>query len=199
MQQTNALVAATIALGTLYCFLGYRTLRFALGLGGFILAGGVAATIVNWITQGNQTAALIGLFCGGVCGAYALVFLYRTGIFFLGLVAAALIAQTAIGARPEMWIPGAIFLVAVIGGLVALLMERPVILLSTSAVGAWIVISGVVYFIVSPDELSELHTALMSDDQKGIVLIAWCVLAVAGVLSQFATTQPKKVLKKVKV
>ncbi len=190
-QQINGLIAAAVAIGTLYCFLGYRTLRFVLGLTGFLMAGGVAATLVNWISQGNQLAALIGLFIGGVCGAFALYFLYRTGVFLLGLMGTALIAHTVLSAQPDTWIPFAVLGIAVVGGLFALLLERPVILLATAALGAWMVVSGVTYFILGSGELEEVSKLFESEDQRMIVVASWAVLTVAGALSQIATTKKK--------
>ena len=120
-QQLNGLIAIAVAIDTLYCFLGYRTLRFVLGLTGFLMAGGVA----------------------------------------------------------------------VLGGLVALLLERPVIMLATAALGAWMVVSGVAYFIVGSGEQEGLTEFLQSEDQRMIVIASWAVLAVAGALSQVATTKKK--------
>lgn len=191
-QQINGLIAAAVAIGTLYCFLGYRTLRFVLGLTGFLMAGGVAATLVNWISQGNQLATLIALFIGGMCGAFALGFLYRTGVFLLGLMGTALITHNVLAAQPDTWIPLAVLGLAVAGGLFALLIERPVILLATAALGAWMVVSGVAYFIVGSSELEELPKILESEEQRTIVLAAWAVLALAGALSQVATTKKKR-------
>ena len=190
-QQLNVLIVTAVAIGTLYCFLGYRTLRFVLGLTGFLMAGGVAATLVNWISQGNQLAVLIALFIGGMCGAFALYFLYRTGVFLLGLMGTALIAHNVLSAQPDTWIPVAVIGVAVLGGLVALLLERPVILLATAALGAWMVVSGVAYFIVGSGELEGLTKVLESEEQRMIILASWAILAVAGVLSQVATTKKK--------
>lgn len=190
-QQLNGLIATAVAIGTLYCFLGYRTLRFVLGLTGFLMAGGVAATLVNWISQGNQLAVLIALFIGGMCGAFALYFLYRTGVFLLGLMGTALIAHNVLSAQPDTWIPVAVIGVAILGGLVALLLERPVILLTTAALGAWMVVSGVAYFIVGSGELEGLTKVFESEEQRMIILASWAILAVAGALSQVATTKKK--------
>jgi hypothetical protein len=155
------------------------------------MAGGVAATLVNWISQGNQLATLIALFIGGMCGAFALYFLYRTGVFLLGLMGTALITHNVLAAQPDTWIPLAVLGLAVAGGLFALLIERPVILLATAALGAWMVVSGVAYFIVGSSGLDEMTKLLESEDQRTIVIASWAVLAVAGALSQVATTKQK--------
>ncbi|MDK1020603.1 MAG: TMEM198/TM7SF3 family protein [Candidatus Hydrogenedentes bacterium] len=191
-QQVNGLIAIAVAIGTLYCFLGYRTLRFVLGLTGFLMAGGVAATLANWISQGNQLATLVALLIGGLCGAFALYFLYRTGVFFLGLMGTALISHNVLAAQPDTWIPLVVLGLAVAGGLFALLIERPVILLATAALGAWMVVSGVAYFIVGSSGLDELTKLLESEDHRTIVVASWAVLAIAGALSQMATTKRKR-------
>ncbi len=66
-----------------------------------------------------------------------------------------------------------------------------VILLTTAALGAWMVVSGVAYFIVGSGEQEGLTELLQSEDQRTIVIASWAVLAVAGALSQVATTQKK--------
>ena len=82
----NACVAIGIGVGTLYCFLGYRTLRFVIGLTGFILAGGVAFVIAAWLSAGHTIASAAVGMAGGLCGAVALTFLYRAGVFKISVV-----------------------------------------------------------------------------------------------------------------
>ncbi|MFO7776323.1 MAG: DUF4203 domain-containing protein, partial [Candidatus Hydrogenedentota bacterium] len=82
----NAIVAGAISVGTLYCFLGYRTLKIVIALLGFILAGSVAAALAAWISQGHTVATIAGGLAGGIAGAMALFFLYKAGVFLLGLL-----------------------------------------------------------------------------------------------------------------
>lgn len=188
-------MAGAVAVGTLYCFLGYRTLRFVIGLTGFLLAGGVAGALALWLTKGNDLAALIALTFGGVCGAFALSFLYKAGIFLLGALGAGLIANAVLQATSEPWAPIAVLAAAVVGGLVALVLEKPVMLIATSALGAWLLVASGTYFIVGGGEIDVIREALETPDQRNIMLGAWGVLSVAGMLSQFATTRGRTVVR----
>lgn len=191
-QQMNAVVAVTIALGTLYCFLGYRTLRTVIALTGFLLAGVVAGGLVGWISHGHLLSVLIGGCFGGMCGAMALFFLYRTGVFFLGLCGALLAAQNLLTDRPEAWAPLAILTIGFLGGLVALLIESPVMMMATASIGAWLVVSGVLYFLFEETSGASGLFGAGSGDQQGLVLLCWLVLAVAGAMAQFATRKRAK-------
>ena len=103
-----AVVAVAIAVGTLYCFLGYRTMKFVLALTGFVLAGAVAGALGAWLSQGQALIALAAAALGGIAGGMALLFLSRTGIFFMGLMAAALVAQALLSDRGEPWVMWAV-------------------------------------------------------------------------------------------
>jgi hypothetical protein len=185
--QENAVVAAIIALGTLYCFLGYRTLRLIIALTGFVIAGGVAATLANWVAEGHYLLIAIVGFIGGIAGACALTFLYKVGIFLLGSLGGGIAAHAALHARPESWIPFVIVGLATVGGLLGLVIEAPVIMIATSAIGSWLVVSGVSYFLDGTAELGQFGFEPSNGDNSPAMLLAWAMLAFAGAMAQFAT------------
>ncbi len=189
-------MAGVVALGTLYCFLGYRTLRFVIALTGFLVAGAVAGVLVLWIARGNELAALVGLAVGGICGAFALWFLYKAGIFLLGMLGAGLIGNYAMEPADAAWVPLAVLAIALVGGLVALVLEKPVMLTATSVLGAWMLVAAGAYFILGGGELQVIADALEAEDSRQIILALWALLAGAGILSQFATTRGRTVVVK---
>ncbi|MBI5091719.1 MAG: DUF4203 domain-containing protein [Candidatus Hydrogenedentes bacterium] len=196
----NAAVAAAVAVGTLYCFLGYRVLKFIIGLTGFILAGASAAFLAGWLSQGNPIAMAAGAVLGGLAGAMALFFLYHVGIFSLGLLAGILIAFNVLADSVEPWAPWAILGAGAAGGLVALLIERPVIPIATGALGAWMVVCGIAHFLLGPDFLTALRGPLQFGETRWYIVVSWAVLAVAGTLAQFATyRRPRTEIKEVVV
>lgn len=191
--QMNASVACSVAVGTLYCFLGYRTLRFVLGVTGFFLAGSVAALLVGWMSAGHLISMAAGMLIGGVCGAMALFFLYKTGVFFLGLIGGLLVAYNFLQGRPEQWIPAAIIGLGVAGGLVALLIERPVVMIATSAIGGWLLVSGLLFFLMASGWLDDYTATLEGEFGRPIVLAIWVAVAGLGAFTQFATrSKPAK-------
>ncbi len=185
-EQLDGLVAMAVSVGTLYCFLGYRTAKFVIGMTGFLIAGAVASILVGILTEGHLVSVGVGALIGGLSGAMALFFLYRTGVFLLGLLGATLAAYNVLAERPETWIPFAILGLGVLGGLISLLIERPVVTLATAAIGAWLVVSGVAYFLLGSTFLGDYGKTLESNEAT-VLLVAWCVLACLGVFAQFVT------------
>lgn len=188
----NGAVAIAIFVGTLYCFLGYRTLKFIICMTGFILAGGMAAALGGYFGQGNPWMMLIAGAVGGLCGAAALVFVYKLGLFMLGMLATALAAHMVLLGRPESWIVFAVLGAGVVGGLLAVALEKTIVILATSTIGAWFTVCGLGYFLVGPYFLDIMQEPLELGRDRSIVAACWATLAVAGVLAQFATNRVKR-------
>lgn len=191
-EQLNAAVAGAIAVGTLYCFLGYRTSKFVIGLTGFLLAGAVAALIVAWLTHGHLISVALAALIGGVSGAMALFFLYRTGIFILGLLGAGLLASNVLSGMSEPWVPAAVLGAGLAGGLFALIAERPALTVATSAIGAWMVVAGMAYFLWGSDWFGDIGVKADPEYDPWLVLTAWAVLALLGLFAQLATHKPSR-------
>jgi len=185
--QVTIVVGAVMAIGGWYCFLGYQTLKFIIGLTGFLIAGTVAALLIHWATNGHTISVGVAGLIGGISGACALFFLYKVGIFSLGLLGGTLVAHNIISERPESWIPLAILGLGVVGGLFALLVEKPVMKLTTATLGAWLIVSGGAYFLSGSPEITDLSQAFRVEEERGIVLASWAVLSLAGFLAQWAT------------
>ena len=183
----RALMAVSIAIGTLYCFLGYRVLRFALGVTGFLLAGCAAALLTAWMTQGNAILTTVALCIGGICGACALFFLYKVGVFCLGMAGGALVAKAILGGSVENWMSSVVLGSAVFGGLSGLLIERPIVTLATACLGAWGVVHGLAFFVLGVDSVDKLQTALERPDAHWTVMACWIALTIAGALTQLIT------------
>ncbi len=188
-QQIDAAVAAAIAIGTLYCFLGYRALKFIIGLTGFLLAGSVAAALLGWLSHGNLIAMAIAGIIGGISGAVALFFVYRAGVCCLGVLGGVAIAQGCLHPVAADWVPSAVVAAAVFGGLTALFLERAVMTLATSAIGAWFVVLGLAHFFVPAAE--ENGATAQPADLRLYLIVGWAVLATLGTIVQFATHKAK--------
>lgn len=187
----NGAVAIAIAVGTLYCFLGYKTLKVVIGLTGFILAGGVAGLLVVWLFPEQSLAAAISGLIGGLCGAMALYFLYKFGVFLVGLLGSALIAYAVMADSAN---PYAIWMVlgcAVAGGLISIALERGIMVLATAALGAWIVVCGIGFFLVGPTFLDILQQPVELAKDRQVLITCWAVVAISGAVAQFATTRKR--------
>jgi Domain of unknown function (DUF4203) len=190
-QQVNAAVAIAIAIGTLYCFLGYRVLKFVIGLTGFLLAGSVAAALLGWLTHGNLIAMILSGVIGGISGAFALFFLYKAGVCCLGVLGGAAIAQGVLSTVGDDWVSSAVVAAAIFGGLAALFLERTVMTLATSAIGAWLVVLGLAYFILPAMSPDAVPLQSIPVETRYYLLIGWAVLAVIGSIAQFLTHKPR--------
>lgn len=191
-QQVNGVVAISIAVGVLYCFLGYRTIRFLIGFTGFVAAGMTAALLTGIVTDGRPLwMAGIGL-VGGICGAFAVVFVYKLGVFMLGGLGGALVLQNLLADHPADWVPFAVIGGGIAAGALALVVEPPVLTLATAALGAWMIVAGAAYFFFDADWVDETSNFLQDHEYRLHFLIAWAVLALLGAMAQFATRKKPK-------
>ncbi len=175
------------AAGSAYCFLGYRIFRVVLGLTGFLLAGLTAAALAGWISYGHVMSMAIAGVLGGLCGAVALFFLYRAGVFFVGFLGGLIIAFHVLQGSSESWVIWAILGAGLAGGVMALGLEPLVMTVATAVIGAWLcMVSGFFLLMETPygEPLSKPeNTAVLSWG----LLIIWGVMACIGILVQYRT------------
>lgn len=183
-QSELAVSASTLALiGVLYCFLGYRLIKIVLGLTGFVLAAAPAAVIAGWLAQGHSLVVLIAALAGGICGAAALLFLFQLGIFALGGAGTGLVAYHLLSLAPQPWTPWAVAGAACLGGLLALLLERPIISLATAAIGAWLLTSAAFMAAGGAARWMEIED-VEPQWYRPAALGLWALLTVLGVCTQ---------------
>lgn len=177
-------LVASIVLGVLQCFMGYRIFKVLLGVFGFGFASSMAYTIA--ITSVREVAPSVGIaVVVGCVGAVLAVALYFIGIFLMGAFFAGgalyLISLSA-GAQIENAV---IIVIAVIGGIVAIALKKLVIILSTAFGGAWQIIWGVGYFVPQV-RVSNLEYMIQRMDEDLIVIgICWLILGIAGIVVQY--------------
>ena len=132
---TFQMPAALILLcgGLLACFAGYRVFRVVLAIYGFILGVLLASSFMGT----EQTLWMILIWIGaGLAGALILMLAYFAGVALLGALLAALAADAiwaSFQSEPGILI---VILFSVGGALVALALQRYVVIVSTSFGGA---------------------------------------------------------------
>jgi len=183
--------------GLLSCFLGQRTFRIVLALYGFVLGLLVTGAILGVADSGRDYLILLG---GGVAGAVALVVAYFIGVALLGAVFAAL-AVHAISAQLGTE-PAAMLVIActVAGALLALALQRYVIVFGTAFGGAWLLVMGALG-LWHREAVTGLGGAaqgwlsypLRPAPGESWVLAVWLVLALAGLFSQLRLASPRLV------
>jgi hypothetical protein len=181
--------------GVLSCFLGQRTFRIVLGLYGFVVGVLVAGSLIG---PADTTRDLLVLIGGGVGGAVALVLAYFIGVALIGAAFAAL-AVHAVAAQFGSEPPAMLVIACTIAGaLIALSVQRYVIVVGTAFGGAWLLVMGGLG-LWHRESVTGLGTAasgwqaypLRPAPGESWVLIIWLLLAVAGLVAQLRLSAPR--------
>jgi hypothetical protein len=181
--------AVLLIAGLVVCFLGYRLLRFTLGLAGFCVGLALGLAVAGLIAGASQVFTIIlGIVCG-IVGAVLAAVLCKVGVFLLGAGAGALVAgvvMTATGWHYTMLVS---LLAAVAGGILTLVLERPLISALSAFAGGWGVALGAF-------RLFGWHQA--ADGAKsptanyGLLIVCWLVLGFIGAAVQLRSGRRKK-------
>ena len=181
--------------GVLSCFLGQRTFRVVLGLYGFVTGVIIAGSLIGPADTTRDMLILIG---GGLGGALALVLAYFIGVALLGAAFAAL-AVHAIAAQFGSEPPAMLVIACTIAGaLIALSMQRYVIVVGTAFGGAWLLVMGALglWHREAVTGLGGAATGwqaypLRPAPGESWVLVVWLLLAIAGLVAQFRLSTPR--------
>ncbi|GMF65692.1 unnamed protein product [Phytophthora lilii] len=155
----NGVVLAIGALlvGALLAVAGYRLWQTTVYALGFLGGGVVIAVIFEKVFKDETwvlTASWIAFVVGGIIVGYICVYLYYAGLFMGGAVAGAALAiliNTSFGYKFAPSHPATVLIVlvalfAVVGGAVALWLQKPALVAGTSLVGAFLLFWGIGYF-----------------------------------------------------
>lgn len=188
-QIRNAAIAASILAGLMNCFFGYRLFRLFFACLGFVL-GAAGGGYLGYL-HGELVWGLVGGLVGGLIGAMALFTIYLAGVFVAGGMAAALLAAIALrGAGINM--PAVVLLVPlVLGGAVALIVHKLVIIVASSFGGALGVTCGVAMLRGGGIDLVALWQTSGAESivrQDPGLWAGWAALGLAGVFVQYRFT-----------
>jgi len=188
-QSTLTLIAlASIVIGLVSCFYGYRFFRIYLAIIGFFVGFSLAS---SFVAESDTTIQLLVGTVGGLIGAGILSYLYFIGVFVAGVGLGATIGLTVLSsttADSTVIIIGVV-ICAIIGGFIAMLLNKVMIVLATSFIGSAQIIYGGAILLV-PDVVVETQTKgvqldFQSESNTSIVmLILWISLGLIGVLYQ---------------
>lgn len=175
--------------GLLECFFGYRIFRIILLLFGFFIGGVLGYSYGGAISNGNVAAAILVGFFGGIVGAGITVFLRFIGIFligaFLGLLCSSLLGM--IGLEIDVLF---MIIMAIIGGVLCLVLDKLMIIVATSFGGAWLTVFGFACIILgNVGILWEVLIGSQAMYSVGALFITlnltWITLGVIGILIQY--------------
>ncbi|MCH8014640.1 MAG: DUF4203 domain-containing protein [Candidatus Dadabacteria bacterium] len=190
----NFLLAAVVLLGVLICFFGYRMVKFVLAVAGFILGASFVAGFGFTLTDGKEIVViLIAAVAGGLIVGALFLFLYSAGVFLIGAIFGILLFSGIIGFVNSNTSPILYILPALVGGILALLLQKFMIILITSFTGAWVSVMAVLYFIssdFSPFRLEFIDR--LGENQTYRIVFSWLALGMLGFITQYIIF-PKKV------
>jgi hypothetical protein len=190
----NLIIALGILVGVIQCFFGYRIFKFVLGMTGFLLGAALAGVVGYNISQQVITGVFAGIL-GGVIGALLMFALYFVGVFLFGAFLGGVLGATLYGMAGSNPEPVALIILAVVFGLIALVFQKFMIIVSTAFNGAWNVVTGIAYFTAGSAEPSNLERLFRS---RGAALymmtLCWVLLGITGVIIQYKSA-PKEIRK----
>lgn len=175
--------------GVLSCFYGYGLFKFTLVIIGFF--GGIFL-VMNYgpaFIADKTVLIIIAVSVGIILGILVLIF-YYLGIFLSGAFAAFIIYSnlnlTIHGVDPLI----IMIIIGIAGGIISILFQKIMIILSTAVLGAYGIVTGLAYFIYSLKNgfhaFPNFYGALKNyHDLYYILLFITAILAVCGFIFQF--------------
>jgi len=198
LPQTFELPAAIVLVlsGAVACFAGYRLFRLVLAIYGFILGAMLASSMMG-IT--NTTGMIVAGFVGGLVGALLFTFAYYVAIGILGASMTVFLVHvfwqyTRQGEPPAV----PVIVASIIGAIIAMVLQRYVIIVATAFSGAWTMIVGAAAmagYRVSERAVTNhvwiLYPFTPAPGQRWVPIV-WLVLGAFGTAVQFGITGRKK-------
>ena len=167
---------ALLGAGFIVCFFGYRLLRLTLGIAGFGVGLALGLAIAGLVPHASQVLTIVvGVVCG-VLGALAAALLYKLGVFLLGAGAGALAAGIIIAATGWHYPVLIRIVAAIIGGILTLLLERPLVSILSAFAGGWGIAIGAFRLLGWYHNTGDGRPSA----NYGIMVACWLVLALIG-------------------
>jgi hypothetical protein len=180
--------------GLCSCFAGYRIFRWVLAFFGFVFG----ALFVGAAMGSDQTLWMIAAWLiGGLIGAVILFAAYFVGVALIGAgigAGAAMVLWAAVNREPGIW---PVIILAVIGAIGALAVQRHVIIVATAFAGAQTAVVGAAELIgphnLDPGTRQMVHVYPLDPlPNTRLDVIAFVVVGLLGLIIQLKTTTKKK-------
>jgi len=177
--------------GAIQCFFGYRIFRIILGVIGFI-AGAAFGAMLSGIYMRGEAGLILGGILGGVIGAVVLIAVYIVGVFLLGGLLGWLAALGLFALDQRTPVDLVVILFGIAGGVAAILLQKFIIIFSTSFTGAFAVIWGLISLGFGNLGAGDFNSVVESVLANVLLLgVGTLVLGIAGMVVQYRTVPPK--------
>ena len=179
-----------IPLGLLSCFFGYRLLKAVIGLAGFVV-GCAAGVMLGGAVHGAPWLIIAAGIVAGLLSAWLAVTLYFVGIFLLGVAAfaglASLVTHNGL----------AIFGFGILGGILTVVLQKFMLMVTTAFGGASMVASAVTALAhgrhaVRLEDLGRPIQAGTGTREDLLVLLGSLLLGCVGLVVQMGWWKARK-------
>lgn len=185
--------------GILTCFWGYRILKFSLAIIGFIAAAYAGWEIGFLLPHASTGLALICALIGGVVGAVLCLWLYYLGVFLLGATAGGVLAAALFNQAGHHLQPIVLLVLPVAFGIIALLAQKIMFIVSTALSGSYLIIAGLWPFMTGGQNAARIWLHPSQRGPSGTLdygaLATWILLAFVGIIVQFRSHPGKREIK----
>jgi hypothetical protein len=183
--------------GAVACFAGYRLFRVVLAIYGFILGAMLASSVMG---ISNSAGMVIAALIGGVIGALLFTFAYYVCIGLIGAGMGTFLLHVVWdymkGTEPTT---AAVIIASVAGAIIAMMLQRYVIIVSTAFSGAWTMIVGALAIMgnraaehaAAAGNVWILYPFTPAPGQSWVIVV-WFVLGLLGLGVQTGMTGKKK-------
>ena len=177
---------AFITWGVLDCFFGYKVFKITLALFGALVGAGLAQAVAQHFGA-SQAVETVGLIAGCVLGAALAFILYIAAVFVAGFGFGATLGMLLLAHFHQMVALLSGVVLGIVGGFLAMKVQRVLIVLSTSLLGAFRAVLALSYFTSQldwafyfrqPDQLPALI------DNNAWMFPSILALAAVGVIAQ---------------
>jgi hypothetical protein len=183
--------------GAVACFAGYRLFRVVLAIYGFILGAALASSVMG---ISNHAGMIVAAVVGGVIGALLFTFAYYVCVALIGAGMGTLLLHVVWDYMKHTEpTTAAVIVASVAGAIIAMMLQRYVIIVSTAFSGAWTMIVG--GLALAGNRAAEraaaggnvwiLYPFTPAPGQRWVT-VAWFVLGVMGLAVQTGVTGRKK-------
>ncbi len=187
------IISFNLLVGLVQCFWGYRFFKVILVLMGFMLGSMLAGQIGYGISGGRDTIGIFWGVVGGVAGAGLTVASYLIGVFLIGASLGGTLGSMLFALSNNVPEPVVMLLFLMVGGALAMLFQKVMIILSTSIVGAWMVVTGLAFLITNgiyPTNIEYFFS--LEGRQLYVIMACSIVLGIAGFLVQYKSAYGTK-------
>lgn len=195
MENITGIIAGLVLflVGVLNCFFGYKFFKVILAAAGFIIGGYICGRIAYAINPTESFAIVSGVIGGIIIAVIVFVF-YYAGIFLAGALLGLSIAMSLKLNFDNVTNLAILIVLVISGGILALIFQKFMIIISTAFTGAFLIVNSVFYtynyYTGHRFEVEQYFEYVRTHDNVYLVLILISIiLGIAGIIFQYRSDE----------